>query len=158
VEEVRLEGLRAEGDAVDTGAPQLAGELGRDRLGIRLDRQLTCRRERAQKAQQLGQCGVGRRPAAQEERLYRRAVVLFVQLAQQRVDVRPVQVVAAGGGDEIAVTTAMSADRQVDVQMRSPARHAVTRFGRATSSPPVRADWGHRFSAQDRQNVQLPSR
>src|SRR5262249_58406253 len=55
--------------------------------------------------------------AAEEDRLDRRAVVLLVELPQQRVDVRRVQVVAAGGRDEVAVAAAVGAEREVDVEM-----------------------------------------
>ena len=56
---------------------------------------------------------------------------LLAELAQQRVDVRAMQVVAAGRRDEVAVATAVCAERQVKVEMP----HAIIRFGRATSSP-----------------------
>ncbi len=39
-EQRRLEALHAERDAVDARAAQQGRELGRDRLGVRLDRQL----------------------------------------------------------------------------------------------------------------------
>ena len=132
---------------------QLARETRRDRLGIRLDRELVRARKRAQEPQQLGQRGVGRRPAAEEDRLEPRAVVLLVKLAEQRVDVHAVHVVAAGRRDEVAVAAAVRAEREVDVQVAGSARHTVTRFGRATSSPP---QFGHTksiASPHDRQNV-----
>ena len=43
--------------------------------------------------------------------------------------------VASDDGDEVAVAAAVRAERQVHVEMPR-AAHALTRFGRATSSPP----------------------
>ena len=45
------------------------------------------------------------------------AVVLGVELSQQRVDVRAVQLIPAGRRDEVAVAAAVRAERQVDVEM-----------------------------------------
>ena len=58
--------------------------------------------------------------------------MLLAQLAQERVDVRPVQVIAARRRDEVAVAAAVRAERQVDVEVAD--AHAAL-LGRGTSSP-----------------------
>src|SRR5207342_3793894 len=76
---------------------------------------------------------VGRRAAAEEDRLHPASVVLLVELPQECVDVRPVQVVAPGRRDEVAVAAAVGAEGEMDVEVAD--AHAVL-FGLGTSSPP----------------------
>jgi hypothetical protein len=47
----------------------------------------------------------------------------------------------------------MRAEREMEIQMLDAARHAVTRFGRATSSPPQFGQTEAVASPQARQNV-----
>ena len=90
--QLRPERLGAERHARDAGAAQRARELGRHRLGIRLDRDLGRRRQRLEQPHELGQRGERRRAAAEEDRLElrREQRALELELAQQRVDVRAV--------------------------------------------------------------------
>src|SRR4029077_1459270 len=65
-------------------------------------------------------------------------------------DVRSVQVVASGRGDEVAVAAAVGAEREMDVEM---ADAHVARFGLGTSSPPQFGHMRSSASPQAEQNV-----
>ena len=152
VQQMRLERLRTERDSRDARCAKRARELGRDRLGIRLDRHLLRVRQRLDQPDELGKRRERRRAAAEEDRLDRigEDVPLLVQLAQERIDVGGVLLRAADGGDEIAVAAPVRAERQMDVQM--PDAHEAL-FGRATSSPPQLGQTCSICAPQSAQNV-----
>src|SRR5512133_1579950 len=116
--QLRLEGLGAEGDAVDAVAAQELSELRRHRLRVRLDRDLRRTRERRQQAFQLAGLGEGRGDRAKEDGLELRRVQvkleLELELGQQPVHVGGVLPAAPDNGDEIAVPAAVGAEREVD--------------------------------------------
>ena len=69
LEQVRLEALRAERDAVDPVLAEQRGEAGRDGLGVGLDRRLGGVRQAGEQARERGGLGDGRRAAAEEDRV-----------------------------------------------------------------------------------------
>ena len=69
LEQLRLERLRAERDAVDPAPAKQCGELGGHGLRVRLDRQLVARRQRGEQALERGRLGERRRAAAEVHRL-----------------------------------------------------------------------------------------
>src|SRR5437763_9914481 len=95
------------------------------------------------------------RPAAEEHGLepLGEHPALELELLQEGVYVPDVLPGPADHGDEVAVTATMRAERQMDVQMPSPARHALTRLGRGTSSPPQFGQTSSIPSAHGRQKV-----
>ena len=90
LEQAGLEGLRAERDAAHAARAQELGELGRHRLGIRLDRHLRRSGKRAQEARQLPRLGERRRAPTEEHGFHvvGQDAALQLELGQQRVDVR----------------------------------------------------------------------
>ena len=119
LEQVRLEALRAERDAIDPVFAQQRGELGRDRLRIGLDSRLHRAGKSGQESRERRRLREGRRAAAEEDRLdlAREQAALELELRQQRVDVAAVLAVVSGDGDEVAVAAAVGAERQVDVEV-----------------------------------------
>ena len=69
LEQVRLEALRAERDAVDPVLAEQRGQAGRDGLGIGLDGRLGGWRQAREEARERGGLGDGRRAAAEEDRV-----------------------------------------------------------------------------------------
>src|SRR6185503_13931020 len=118
-EQVRPERLRAQRDAADAVVTQQQGKGGRDRLRIGLDGDLGRRRERVECAGERFGLREGGRPTSHEHRLERAGEnpALAVELREKRVDVAPMLLAAAPGGDEVAVAAPLGAERQVDVQM-----------------------------------------
>ena len=155
-EQPRLERLRAERDAVDAVAAQEQRELGRDRLGVRLDGRLRRGRQRREETLERARLGEAWRTAPEEHGVERgrEQSALELELGEQRIDVWGVLVPTADGGDEVAVPAAVRAERQVDVEVTR-AVHAVTsmRRGRATSSPPQLGQTCASSSPQSAQNV-----
>ena len=133
VEQVRLEALRAERDAVDPVLAQQRGQLGRDRLGVGLDRRLRRVGKPVEQARERVGLGEGRRAAAEEDGLdlVREQTALELELRQQRVDVVAVLAVVARHGDEVAVAAAVGAEGQVDVEVAR-ARSSPRDGGRKT--------------------------
>jgi hypothetical protein len=155
LEETRPERLRAERDTIRASGVERAGNLRRHSLRIRLDRHFVRRRQRFQQAHEF-LLGRERGCAPAEEdglELVGEHPAFRLELLQESVDVRAVLSAPADHGDEVAVAAAVRAERQVDVQMPSAADHAVTRFGRETSSPPQFGQTRPIHSAHDRQNV-----
>ena len=113
------EGLRSERDPVDTAVAQKCSELGRNRLRVRLDRHLGRRRNRLEHTLQRTRLGERRRASAQEHRIEPLAehVAFLLELGLECVDVRSVLVTVAHHRDEVAVPTAVRAERQMDVEM-----------------------------------------
>src|SRR6266511_5758870 len=107
VEQMGSEALHAERDAVDAGRPQRAGELLRDRLGICLDGDLACTRERSEQALERTRFGERRRPAAEEDRLQLggKQLAFQLELAKQSVDIGAVLPATAHHRDEVAIAT-----------------------------------------------------
>ena len=145
LEQVRLEALGAERDAVDAVLAQERGELRRDRLRIRLDGRLGCARQPGEQPRERGRLGEGRRAAAEEDRLdlAREQAALQLELGEQRVDVAAVLAVVPGHGDEVAVAAAVGAERQVDVEVarahfdRSSRLSTARNASCGTSTPPT---------------------
>src|SRR5262249_18009800 len=82
----------------------------------------------------------GRRAAAEEDRLELGGehTARQLELGEQRVDVRAVQILAPDHGDEVAVAAARGAERQMDIQVPDAAAHrfAVSfRFSAARTPP-----------------------
>src|SRR5262245_37845305 len=88
-EELGAEALGAEGDARGARLAQRTGELARDRLRVRLHRDLACGRKRREQPRELRKHRERRRAAAEEDRveIRREPVVLEPELGEQRVDV-----------------------------------------------------------------------
>ena len=145
-EEPRLEALRAERDAVHTARPEKPSELGRHGLRIRLDRQLVRDWKPVEQALELTSSRERRGATPEEDRLHRlrEHAALECELGEQRVDVRPVLLLAADDGDEVAVSAAVRAERKVHVEM--PHAHAFAH----RASPPEAAShaWRTRFGAR----------
>ena len=118
-EQLRLEALRPQRDAVDAVAAKQLRQRRRHRLGVGLDRDLCCRRQGREQALQLARLGEGRRPAAEKDglELRREQLALELELGQQSVHVAGVLAAAPDDGDEIAVAAPVRAERQVDVQV-----------------------------------------
>ena len=113
--------LRAERDAVDAVLAQQRRERGRDRLRVRLDRQLlrpaAARRAGARGA--AGSVNVGVPPPRKIVSGARREQTpLELELREQRVDVGAVLPAPAEDGDEVAVAAPVRAERQVHVEVR----------------------------------------
>ena len=131
LEQMRPERLRAERDAGDAVVAEEHGELGRDGLGVRLDRHLVGLGQGGEHVREGGGLGEGRRPAADEDgrEAGGEERALPVELAQHGVRVGAVLVDASDGGDEVAVAAAVDAEREVDVQVaharRAPGRRAA---------------------------------
>ena len=118
-EQVRPERLGAERDARHSSGTQEAGELGRDRLRVGLDRQLGRPGQRRENLPERVRGGEGRRAAADEDGLerLRKPMPFELQLGEQRVGIGVVLADAPDRRDEVAVATAMHTERQVDIQV-----------------------------------------
>ena len=152
----RLEGLRAERDAVDAAAAKERRELGRDGLRVGLDRHLHGLRQRAEQALERGRLGEGGRAAPEEDRLgcESEQLALELQLCEQRLDVGRVLAEPADRGHEVAVAAAVGAERQVHVEVACAARHWCSRRrGLGTSSPPQFGQMWENSSPHIVQNV-----
>src|SRR6185312_17063689 len=105
LEQLGLEALRAERDAVDPCAAQEPRERRRHRLRVRLDGDLLCPRQGLEQPSQRVRLRERRRPTAEEDRLHlrREQVALELELGHQRVNVRRVLSLPAHDGDEVAV-------------------------------------------------------
>src|SRR6185436_20254605 len=123
-------------DAADAVVTQQQGKGGRDRLRIGLDGDLRRRRERVERADERFGLREGGRATSHEHRLERAGEnpALAVELREKRVDVAPMLLAAAHGGDEVAVAAAMRAEWQVDVQMADAARDPGRRKTRGSLS------------------------
>ncbi len=119
LEQMRPERLCAERDASHTRGTQRRHHLRRHRLGIRLDRQLTRRRQGPEQPLELGELGERRRPAAEKHRfdVVCQHVALLLELGEQRIDVGAVLPRSPDHRDEVAVPAAVRAERQVNVEM-----------------------------------------
>ena len=144
LEQVRLEALRAERDAVDAVLAQQRGEAGRDGLGVGLDGRLGGGRQAGEEAGERGGLGDGRRAAAEEDRLdVAEQGALELELGEQRVDVGAVVAGVADDGDEVAVAAAVRAEREVHVEVARAAHLRSSRLRTArnascgTSTPPT---------------------
>ena len=145
LEQVRLEALRAERDAVDAVLAEQRGEARRDRLGVGLDGRLGGARQAGEQARERGGLGDGRRAAAEEDRVdVAEQVALELELGEQRVDVGAVVAGVADDGDEVAVAAAVRAEREVHVEvaraahLRSLSRLRTARNASCgTSTPPT---------------------
>ena len=122
LEQMRLEALRPERYAVDALLEQQRGELGGDRLRVRLDRRLGRAGKSGEEPSERRRLGERRGAAAEEDALdlLGEQSALEVELGQQRVDVAAVLAVVTGNGDEVAVAAAVRAERQVDVEVARP--------------------------------------
>ncbi len=121
LEQVRLEALRPERDAVDAVLAEERCELRRDGLGVCLDGHLSGGGKRGEEVRERGGLGEGRRAAAEEDRLQivREQIALECELHEKRLDVRSVLVLLAYRRDEVAVTATVGAERQVHVEVLS---------------------------------------
>ena len=127
-EQPRLEALRAERDPRHAAVPQQRPHPGRDRLRIRLDRDLLGRRQGTQQAPELGRRGERRRSAAEKDALEprRQHAALKRELGEQRIHVGPVLTASPDHRDEVAIPAARSAEGQVQIQV--PNRRARAHF------------------------------
>ena len=128
LEQVRLEALRAERDAVDALLAEQCCQGRRERLRICLDGRLGGGRKRGEQPRERRGLREGGRAATEEDGLdlIREQTALQLQFPEQRVDVAAVVAVVAGDGDEVAVAAAVRTEREVDVEV-----------GGARSSPRV---------------------
>src|SRR6266511_4107494 len=121
LEQMRLEALHSERDAVDAAASQRTRKLRGHRLGIRLDRDLTAERQPSEQALEGTRLRERRRAAAEKDRLGlglgREQAALQRQLGEQRIDVATVLRAAADHGDEVAVAAPMRAEREMHVEV-----------------------------------------
>ena len=107
-EKPRREGLGAEGDTVDARTNEQRGELGRHRLGIRLDRHLGGLGQRTEEPLELRRLDERGRSAAEIHSVEGAVEELRteIELAQHRVHVALVVAVPADDRDEVAVPAA----------------------------------------------------
>ena len=124
-QQLGLEALGAERDARDPSVAEKSRQLRRDRLRVRLDGDLSGRRERREQAGELARLRERRRPAPEEDRLDlgSQDAALQLELCQERVDVGAVALASADQRDEVAVSAAVGAERQVHVEMPDAAAH-----------------------------------
>ena len=118
-------------------------ERRRDRLRVRLDRDLARVGQRREQPLERGELGEGRRPAAEEDasRAAARAGPVELELGEQRLDVGAVLALPADRGDEVAVAAAVRAERQVEVEVRARScRRGVPPRPRHELALAVRAD------------------
>ena len=141
LEQLRVEGLRAERDPRHAPIAKQRGKLGRHRLGIRLHRDLRGDGQRLQQAAKLGGLREGRGAASEEHGLELGCEQrpLQLELGQQRVDVRSVLPDTADDRDEVAVPAPVRAERQVDVEVARSAGHFPFSFRLRTAR---NASWG----------------
>ncbi len=146
-EQLRAEALCPERHAAHASGTKHLGQLGCDRLGVGLDRQLFRRRQRREQSRQLRSFGEGRSAAAEEHGLdaLREHVPLERELGEQRVDVPRVLSTPPDHRHEVAVAAAVRAERQVHVEVpdsahffRSWSRLSTARNASCgTSTPPT---------------------
>ncbi len=151
---MRLERLGTERDPRHPGVSQGSRQVRRHGLGVCLDRQLARRRQRLQKPDELVATRERGSAAAEKDRVQRRCkrMPLERKLCEQRVDVAGLSLGPTDDGHEVAVPAAVSAERQVDVEMpnvahdresRSPSRFSTARNASwGTSTEP---SWRMRF-------------
>jgi len=96
-----------------------------------------------------------RRAAAEVHRVEPRGEqgAFQLELPDKGFDVEIVLAVSPDDSDEVAIAAPRRAERQVDIKMTRPGHGAVTRRGRATSSPPQFGQTSSIDSAHATQNV-----
>ena len=125
LEQLGAEALRTERDTRHPMGAQKPGQLGRNGLRIGLDRHLRGRREPVEETGELGGRGEGGGPTSEEDRLELGSedAPLELKLRQQRIDVPPVLAGTPHHSDEVAVSAAMPAEGEVDVQVTDARAH-----------------------------------
>ncbi len=135
VQEGRVERLCAERHAIDTVSLEKRRQVGRDRLGVRLDGDLVRAGQRSQKPLQRVRRRERRRAAAQEDRLEprREHLALQLELREKRGDVPAVLLPAPDHRHEIAVAAAVHAERHVHVEVTNAAHFDRSPFRSSTA-------------------------
>ena len=118
-EQVRLEALCPERNAIDTVLEEEGGELRGDRLGVRLDRRLGGGWESGKQSCKRGGLRERRCAAAEEDGLdlVREQRALELQFCKERVDVATVLPAVPSHRHEVAVAAAVRAEREMDVKV-----------------------------------------
>ncbi len=147
LQKMRLEALSTERNSIHAALDEQARQLGRHRLRIRLHGELVrVGKPCEEPGQLLGRCERGC-AAPEKHRLetVRQNAPLERELGEQRVHVPAVLRLAPDDGDEVAIATAIRAERQVHVEVSDSAHRfrSVSRFRTArkascgTSTPPT---------------------